>query len=130
MREVARFYDAEEAKIAAGFLRAQGFDVTLPEEHHLGVAPHMSVGLGGYRLLAADSDFFLARAALDETRPMPKHGACRRCGSDRIRRARHWWFPLVLLYLFGSHFPFAPARDKLVCRTCGLTWKDEDHEPQ
>jgi hypothetical protein len=130
MREIARFYDAEEAQIAAGFLRAQGFEVQLPDEHVLAVRPELRIGLGGYRLLAADGDAFLAKAALDEKRPKPLHAPCPRCESTAIRRTRAWPFPLALLAVFGELFPFAPPKDSLRCGACNLIWKEEDDEPQ
>lgn len=130
MREIARFSDAGEAKIALGYLRAQGFDVQLPDEHVLGVRPELAVGLGGYRLLAADRDAFLAKAMLDEKRPRPVFAACVACGSNAVRRTRAWPFPLALFALFGELFPFAPARDRLACRACGHQWKDDDRDPE
>jgi hypothetical protein len=129
MREVGRFYDAEEAQVAAAYLRSLGFEVALPEEYHLGAAPHLSFGLGGYRILADDRDAFLAKAALDEKRPQPKHDACPQCGSGKIRRTREWWFTALINAVFGPSFPFSRARTTLVCRTCGLTRKDETDEP-
>ena len=72
MRELARFYDAAEAEVAAGFLCSQGFEVELPERHTLGAQPEMRVAFGGYRLLVADRDHFLAQDALKRVRKRPE----------------------------------------------------------
>lgn len=126
MKEIARFYNAEEAKVALGYLEAQGFDVHLPDAHMLAVRPELVFGLGGYRLLASDNDAFLARAALSEKRRKPRHGACDACGDTAVRRARAWPFPLVLFAVFGELFPFAPPKDHLRCMACGHLWKEKD----
>ncbi|MEM9810438.1 MAG: hypothetical protein AAF788_04355 [Pseudomonadota bacterium] len=129
MREIARFYDAGEAKIAAGFLRAQGFDVSLPEENHLGSAPHLSIALGGYRILATDEEAFLAKATLDERRADAPQGGCPQCGSNRVARQRQWFIPLALFGFLAAIFPFAPPTDSFRCANCGNIWKDTDDEP-
>ena len=128
MKEIARFYDAEEAKVAAGFLRAQGFDITLPEEHHLGSAPHLSFALGGYRLFATDKEAYQATLRLKEKQAKPKHEACESCGSTDIRRQRYRWFPFAILGLLVATAPFTPAKKKLLCSACGHQRKDTDDE--
>ncbi len=127
MREIARFYDAEEAKVAAGFLRAQGFAIIIPEEHHLGSSPHLSFAVGGYRLLASREEAHMATMALAEKQTKPKHDACEACGGTDIRRQRHRWLPLAV-FLWLASTPFAPAKSTLRCKTCGHEWKDKDDE--
>jgi len=129
MKEIARVFDVGEAIVVANYLRAQGFEVMLPEEYHLGVAPHLSFGFGGYRILVGEEDADDALAALDEKRPKPKHQCCRKCGSEDIRRAKQWWLPVLLFVLAEWAVPFARGRRDLVCRACGYTWKDNDNEP-
>ncbi|MEM7739249.1 MAG: hypothetical protein AAF225_00425 [Pseudomonadota bacterium] len=129
MKEIARFYDPEEAKVAAGFLRSQGYEITLPEEHHLGSAPHLSFALGGYRLLAPYEEAYEASLTLRQKRDKPKHDACERCGSPDIRRQRVRWFPFAFLGLVMGTAPFTPAKKKLICSACGFEWSDTDHEP-
>ena len=127
MKEIARFYDVEEAQVALGYLKAQGFRVQLPDDHTLAVRPELRIGLGGYRLLAADGDASLAKAALDEKRPRSPYGHCPSCGGHRVRRVRRWPVPLAIFAIFGELFPFAPPKNTLRCGQCGHQWKDEDH---
>ena len=118
MKEVAVFYDAEEAQIARGFLRSHGLDAQLPDEQALSVMPEMRVGLGGYRLTVPDDEAMQAERLLAPTRGATGLPACERCGSDRLRRIRRWQLP-VLAWALGFLAPFAPATDELKCRRCG-----------
>ncbi|ADM08300.1 hypothetical protein PB2503_01102 [Parvularcula bermudensis HTCC2503] len=130
MKEIARFYDPEEALIAAGFLRAQGLSVHLADEATLAAQPHLRIGLGGYRLLADQRDAHMARIALNtiaaassspDTPPAERSdGApdrCPQCGGP-LRRRRHRLLPALLL-LTGALFPFSRAGKELRCGTCG-----------
>lgn len=128
MRQVGRFYDAEEAQVAAGFLRSHGLDASLPDEHSLSVMPEMRFGLGGYRLLVPDGEALAAERLLAGVRDAPSgHGLCSACGYDTLRRQRDWTWPAALSLL--ALFPFAPARATLRCRTCGHTQPAEEPEP-
>ena len=126
MGEVAVFYDAEEAMVARGYLRSHGLDATLPDEQALSVMPEMRVGLGGYRLLVPDDEAAQARRLLREVREENPAPSCRQCGARALRRKRHWWVPLLLYWLFGPLFPFAPARGELQCRRCGCIQPEPD----
>jgi len=126
MREIARFYDVEEAQVALGYLKAQGFNVLLPEFHTLGAQPSLRVGLCGYRILAAEQDASAAAAALAAQRPKSPFGPCPNCGSNNTRRQREWRFPVVHL-LVGAIVPFAPPTNRYRCGHCGHKWKDDDH---
>lgn len=126
MATVAVFFDAEEAQIARGFLRSHGLEARLPDEQTLAAMPHMSVGLGGYRVLVPDEEAARAAELLAPTRNLSGMPACRRCGEGRVRRIRRWWFPLLIWYLLGEVFPFAPATRRLKCRQCGLVQPEPD----
>lgn len=127
MKEIARFYDAEEAQIAAGFLRSFGFDVQLADEQALSVMPEMRMGLGGYRLLAADRDAHMARIELSKVRRAPSGPRCRNCGARDMRRERNPAYVIVHA-LFATIFPFAPPTSRLRCRSCGHTQR-VDRDP-
>ncbi|MEM1379734.1 MAG: hypothetical protein AAGH41_03820 [Pseudomonadota bacterium] len=129
MKEIARFYDPHEAQVAAGFLRAQGFDVEVADYNTLTAQPELRFGLGGFRLMAAQRDAYMAEKTLAETRRKPAFSPCPNCGSERVRRRRAWQVPFFMLPLFGL-VPFAPATDQLRCNSCGHTWKDADDESQ
>lgn len=117
MKEIARFYDAEEAKVAAGFLRAQGFAITMPEEHYLGSSPHLSFAVGGYRLLASHEEAHMATVALKEKQAKPKHDACETEGGADIRRQRYRWLPLIILMCLASAL-FVTFTPTLCWTTC------------
>ncbi|MEM9232960.1 MAG: hypothetical protein AAGA69_01820 [Pseudomonadota bacterium] len=125
MKEIARFYDAEEAQIAAGYLRSQGFEIQLADEGALGVQPHLSIGLGGYRLMALPQEAHMASVELAKVRDVPArsrtvvNATCEQCHSQKLRRIRNPWFPLLVSVLFQRVFPFAPATQDLRCTACG-----------
>ncbi|WP_370335839.1 hypothetical protein [Parvularcula marina] len=137
MKEIARFYEAEEAQIAVGYLRAQGFDVQLADERTLGAQPHLSIGLGGYRLLARQQDAHMASIALDEVRGEPSRRpyltgqTCEACGEERLTRIRDPLVSIVSFMLsFGGLFPFAPATKNLRCTACGHRQPAEPDEEE
>ncbi len=126
MKEIARFYDVEEAQIAKSFLIAQGLDVRLADEGALGVMPEMRVGLGGYRLVGEERDAAIATRLLADIEH--DHSAAKRCpacGAAQLQRTRNRLFPFFFV-LFGWLFPFAPAGDTLRCRACGHTEPDAE----
>jgi DNA-directed RNA polymerase subunit RPC12/RpoP len=126
VRQVALFYDAEEAQVARGFLRSRGLKAVLPDEQTLGVRPELRIALGGYRLLVPYEEAFQASALLREVEAADVRPSCEACGSKALRRERRWWFPLAVLFLFRDLFPFAPARAALRCRACGHTQAPSD----
>ncbi|GGY52333.1 putative signal transducing protein [Parvularcula lutaonensis] len=126
MKEIARIYDLGEAQVVVGYLRSRGFDVEIADYHTLSARPELAIGLGGFRIMAANQDAFMATKALEEKRPKPRFAPCPRCKSTKVRRRRAWGFPLAVTALFASLFPFAPATDSLRCATCGHSWKDEE----
>ena len=136
MKLVARFYDPEEAHIAAGFLRAQGLEVTVADAQALGVMPELRVGLGGYRLMAPERDANLAQRYLADIKYEQSKGpACTRCGGTRLTRVRDLRFPALFGglsgLLMGLIAPFAPPTGTWRCGDCGLRQKlaeDEDTE--
>jgi DNA-directed RNA polymerase subunit RPC12/RpoP len=131
VKEIARFYDPEEAKIAAGFLRAEGFDVTLPEEHTLAVQPELRFTLGGFRLLAPTEQAFLATKMLESVKRGGSGPACPECGGRRVLRDRKRPFLMNLLALFSLGLAFTPATSMKRCPDCGATWKEDDaDEPE
>lgn len=128
MKEVARFFDMEEAQIAAGFLRSHGMDATLADEHALSVMPELRVGLGGFRLLVPDQDEAAATQLLADIRgEAPPLGACANCGHTQMRRVRDARHPF-LLGLLGLLFPFAGATNELRCAACGHKQPETDAE--
>ena len=136
MKEIARFYDAEEAQIAAGYLRAQGFDVQLGDENMLGVEPHLRIALGGYRLMAPQSQAHMATVALNEVRGAPEERQylpdqiCGNCGSANMRRMRSPLIALLSYLAISAIVPFSRATKNLRCTACGHTQPAEpDEEP-
>jgi hypothetical protein len=68
MIEIARFADVYEAEIAAGRLRADGFDATLGGAEHAKADPLILQALGWVRLSVPDEQAGPARAALTALR--------------------------------------------------------------
>lgn len=102
--EVTRFIDPEEAYVANSFLNSRGIKTIIQNEHHLTTAPHLRIGLGGYRILCGSSDREAARNALNACRANEPSET--REGSDDTKdnfspRKRNWlWLPLA-----ASFFP-------------------------
>lgn len=130
MREIARIYDPGEAQVVTGYLRSLGLDVEIADYHTLSARPELAIGMGGFRIMAAESDAYMARKALEEKRPQPRFAPCPACNSSKVRRRRAWAFPLAITALFAGLFPFAPTTDRLRCAACGHSWKDDDDEPE
>ncbi len=68
MIEIARFADVYEAEIAAGRLRADGFDATLGGAEHAKADPLILQALGWVRLSVPDEQASAAKAALSTLR--------------------------------------------------------------
>jgi DNA-directed RNA polymerase subunit RPC12/RpoP len=127
MKEIARFYDPEEAQIAAGFLRAQGLEIHLADELALNSLPNLRVGLGGYRLMAEERDANIARRYLADIDGEDHGPACAQCGVRKLRRSRDPTLALLLLP-FLELFPFARAKRHLRCAACGHKQPDPDEK--
>jgi hypothetical protein len=123
--EIASFLDPTEARISLGYLRAQGLDVRLANENALDAMTDSWIAMGGYRLLAAESDAAEARLLLRAPRNQTSDKTCPRCGSDGLRRPRRWGFNLLRSAILGTPPPPAASR-RLTCRGCGHTFEDPD----
>jgi len=120
MREIATFYDPEEAHVAAGFLRAHGYDPLLADEHMLMVSPTHRVALGGFRMMIAAHMHEEAKAVLENVRHQPNQpsSTCPTCGGADYRRVKSWWFPAIFFFTLGAVVPFAKNSHYLECRQC------------
>ncbi len=65
MKIVAKFLNSEEAKIARGYLAANGIAAILAGEESLSVMPHISMGGANHALMVEDDDFEQAKALLN-----------------------------------------------------------------
>ncbi|WOI52372.1 hypothetical protein [Parvularcula sp. LCG005] len=125
---IARFYDPEEAHVAAGYLRSHGFDVQVADQHALTAMPEMRIGLQGYRLITAQKNAFQCEALLRDIRETHSaFGQCEICRSTRLRRIRDGRVPILHL-LIGFFFPFAPGTRSLRCAECGHKQPANDDE--
>ena len=128
MREVARFFDASEAHIALGYLRAQGFQVELADYHTLSARPELRFGGNHFRILAADEDAWLASKALEETTPKSRIPNCPECGSTDTVVAgalKGSGFAEQIVALFTR-----PTRTKtFACSACQHKWTEDKDEP-
>ena len=124
MKEITRFNDAEEAQIAAGFLRSQGVTVHVADEKTLGAMPHLSIGSGGYRLMAEERDANIAvrlladidhDSASEEANPRLQNGTCEVCGAQNM----HSVIPAGLFALLRRIFSKGEPSEILLCRKCG-----------
>ncbi|MCQ8185698.1 hypothetical protein [Parvularcula maris] len=125
MIEIARFLDPTEARVSLGFLRSQGLDVKLADEHALDAMTDSWIAMGGYRLLAAEEDAAQARLLLRPHQSKRPGTVCPNCGSERVRRPRRWGFHLLRTALIGGTPPPA-ASGKLKCQACGELFEDPD----
>ncbi|PQA87494.1 hypothetical protein [Hyphococcus luteus] len=104
--EIARFYDPEEAYCARGYLRSCGIETFVQNEHHLAVAPHLRVALGGYGLFLTDALADEAKAALMDLDAEKNAG---RAGvvDDEVYPAKRNWFWLPIAFITAT--PFVPV---------------------
>ncbi len=136
LRDIGTIYDPEEAYVAHGFLRANGFHALLDNVAMLGVDPTMRVALGGHRLLVPAAEAEEASALLRAARAASNKAArpCPACGGEDYRRPKGWLFPAAFLFLFGAIAPFARNSGYLECRHCKTRidrndgWEQEPHE--
>jgi len=120
LREIATFYDPEEAHVAAGFMNANGFHVSLADNEMLMQSPTHRVALGGFRLMAPAHEALEARDLLREVRKTPNKASapCPNCNENDFRRVKSLWFPAIFLLLMGAVVPFATNSSYLKCRKC------------
>ncbi len=66
MKTVATFLNPEEAKVARGFLSANGIEAIIAGEESLSVMPHLGMGGRAYQLMVAEEDENQVRRLLAE----------------------------------------------------------------
>jgi len=120
LREVATFYDPEEAHVATGFLQASGFTAILADAGMLMQSPMDRIALGGFRVMAPASQAHEAQQLLQSVRSTPNQAAppCPNCGKADYRRVKSLWFPAAFFFLMGAIVPFAMNSRYLECRNC------------
>lgn len=98
---------------ARGNLEARGIDTFIQNEHHLNVAPFLSVALGGYRLHGLSEEKEAAARALKEISKMSgaENGRVAVAVDENVsgdkREGKNWlWLPIAVL----SETPFLPSR--------------------
>lgn len=86
------FYDPEEAHVAAGFLRSNGFDVLLADAETISNAPFYRFTLGGIKLLGPPDQVEDARQLLATVRQKPNQNdqVCSACGGRQFSRVKKW----------------------------------------
>lgn len=106
--EIAKFPDAAEARIALGYLRAEGIEARLPDEAFLSVHPELGLSKGGHRIEVASGQARRARQLLDATNEA--QAACDACGAPPSDR------PSSLARLIERLFP---GQTGPRCPACG-----------
>ena len=128
MKEIATYFDPEEAHIARGFLQANGFDARLADSHTLAAIPLDRIALGGYRLMVPQEQAYqaelLLRSVAEEHQDRSR---CPACDSPRIARGRKRVQTLLHSWIL-SILPFSGATKIVYCRDCGHKWSTEDAE--
>ena len=105
--EIAAFYDPEEAYCVQAAVRSGGCFSILYNEHHLGVAPTLRIGLRGFRLLVLEQDAEDVRNALIayvEGASAQTHSTTP-VETDLTRRINWLWVPVALF----TQTPFVPT---------------------
>ena len=98
--EIAHFHDPEEAFCARSYLEAYGVPTIIQNEYHLTAVPWLRVGLGGYPLLANDTDAEIAKELLKN----PASVAVDHYDDSAPRK------PIWLAFPMGLQFGFLPHR--------------------
>ncbi len=128
LRQAALFFDAEEAQVAAGYLRANDIDALLPDHNSLTAMPHYRVALGGYRVLVPSFDLEKAHDLLAKAEETAEEEAphCWMCGGRKFAPVKTWFPSAILLLLIGLIFPFAKNTPNLQCVNCGSRLSREE----
>lgn len=110
--QIAQFYDPEEAYCAKSYLQSHGIETFVQNDHHLTMAPWLRVALGGYRLLAIDTEAAEARKALSEVQSpqQEKTDSLTISDSEELKSAKrkNWiWLPIAYLHAV----PFLPKAE-------------------
>lgn len=111
--QFTRYFDPEETYCAKSYLQSHGIETIIQNEHHLTMAPWLSIALGGYRLLGMSED---KDAALQALRDVPAVKLSGNAGNietiaempdEPARETPNWpWAPLSLAH----GFPYLPRK--------------------
>ena len=114
------FYDPEEAHVAAGFLRANGFDIVLGDAETISVAPFYRFTLGGVKLLGQPDQVDEARRLLDGIREKPQTEvqACSECGGLEFSRVKKWKAVGSFMGFMLAIAPLTKSSAEIECKRC------------
>jgi hypothetical protein len=133
---VASFWDAWEANLALGKLRAEGIEATLADQNIVSAGGGLYANLaGGIKLQVAVGDAERARAVLPQ-RGAPVPVKCPKCGFPQTRPVtQHVAVRVLFVLMFG--LPYVLFGKKWACAACGHSWRrsiydesEEDDEPR
>ncbi|MGP1630638.1 MAG: putative signal transducing protein [Giesbergeria sp.] len=121
-----------DAHVSRALLASEGISAVLASEHHVWAAWHLSLALGGVRVLVpaehvpSASEVFALRdqgelqAALLEQLALGLP-ACLRCGSTKFVEPRNWLsVALSFMLLFTCRVIFPPMNQRK-CASCGCS---------
>ncbi|MEM8936231.1 MAG: hypothetical protein AAGC77_07480 [Pseudomonadota bacterium] len=113
--EIASFFDQEEAHCARGFLLSRGIYTFFQDEHHLTVAPWLSIALGGYRLLGRPKDAEEAQRLLKAIREAEVASKPAVASVDHEipkRRKNYFWAPIALFFAVPFIPTYEPGKER------------------
>ncbi len=120
---LGRTLDAVEAEVVRTALESAGIRAFIFDGSLANTAWHLTIAIGGVRLMVPEEQAADARALLSMPVPDPAApdpiDACPACGGTEVAKLYSWW-TLVISFSAG---PFLFARLRRRCRTCGHGWR-------
>ncbi len=101
---LARFYDRNEALIAAGALEAAGIAVFVDNAALMSIKPLHEIAYGGYRLMVPAQELSAAIAVIEEARRK------RSFEGERLSQRTYLGVSFLLLALIGCFLPFRTSK--------------------
>jgi hypothetical protein len=125
LRTAHVYFDLSSAIVARCKLQAYGIPAFIDGESHANINPAIIFALGGLRLRVPEM-------CLEDTRDILKQDPCEAeeicpvCNSEKVWRKKRMAVFLLISILSACAFPFVPASNVRLCRSCKHEWRHTD----
>ncbi|MEO1251909.1 MAG: hypothetical protein AAFW81_06145 [Pseudomonadota bacterium] len=104
LREIAFFYDPEEAYCALAYIRSHDLPVYLFGEGHLNINPALRVALGGYRMVVPAGEAKTARSLLAHAGANFDLVEAQAGSYEPVQRTPRNWLSVIVAFHTGIPF--------------------------